>query len=489
MLNSVGFAVTRERAYRVFEAARADKIEAFLEKNQREGEKMNHFEEQTVFDCIVCGSGPAGLGASMAAAKLGARVLVLESAGQPGGTICAVPFMPVNRLRTEKKPRSDVHEAFVRHLTALGSAACYPGPEDRINGDGICPHPEYAELAIYNMLEEAGVTLKLFSPVVDVETAENSLCAVITREKRGLVRYRARVFVDATGDGDVAAAAGCPFMEGKDSESADEGVRMEIVPQAATDVQSEAPVHMPITLGFSLAGLDCARFFRWFRENGAAFKAMLEQADQKGLYIAAWYAFNHGTAPGVMGVNNGAWLHQKLTSNGLDAADLTTARRAGLRVAADLVTILRENQVPGAENCTLERVGAVMGVRDTRRIEGTYVLTFADSQESREFPDTIARKYGAIDANQLFIGTMDSGFAYPYRSLVPKGMDALLLAGRCASATFLGHSAGKSMGNMMALGCAAGAAAALCAANGVQPRELDATLLRETLRDRLGASL
>ena len=155
---------------------------------------MNHFEEQTVFDCIVCGSGPAGLGASMAAAKLGARVLVLESAGQPGGTICAVPFMPVNRLRTEKKPRSDVHEAFVRHLTALGSAACYPGPEDRINGDGICPHPEYAELAIYNMLEEAGVTLKLFSPVVDVETAENSLCAVITREKRGLVRYRARVF-------------------------------------------------------------------------------------------------------------------------------------------------------------------------------------------------------------------------------------------------------------------------------------------------------
>ncbi len=163
MLNSVGFAVTRERAYRVFEAARADKIEAFLEKNQREGEKMNHFEEQTVFDCIVCGSGPAGLGASMAAAKLGAS----PGAGKRRTARrydLRGAFMPVNRLRTEKKPRSDVHEAFVRHLTALGSAACYPGPEDRINGDGICPHPEYAELAIYNMLEEAGVTLKLFQP-------------------------------------------------------------------------------------------------------------------------------------------------------------------------------------------------------------------------------------------------------------------------------------------------------------------------------------
>lgn len=450
---------------------------------------MKKWDENDVYDCIVCGSGPAGLGAAVAAARLGARVLVLESAGQPGGTICAVPFMPVNRLRTGKIPRSDIHEAFIRHVTALGPAACYSGPEDRINGDGICMHPEYAELAIYNMLDEAGVVLKLFSPVIDAEVEEGRLCAVITREKRGLVRYRAKVFVDATGDGDVAAAAGCTYMEGRDSEPADDGVRMEIVPQAIDDPETDAPIHMPITLGFSLAGMDCQRFFQWFEKNGTLFKEILNRADQKGLYVAAWYGFNRGTAPGVMGVNNGAWIHQKLTLNGLDAADLTAARRAGLRVATDFVSILRENMVPGAETCTLERVGSVLGVRDTRRIEGEYILTFADSQDSQEFPDTIARKYGAIDANQLFIGTMDSGFAYPYRSLVPKDVDHLLLAGRCASATFLGHSAGKSMGNMMALGCAAGAAAALCAANGVRPRELNVPLLRETLQKNLGVSL
>ena len=448
---------------------------------------IKQFEEPHVWDCIVCGSGPAGLGAALAASKLGAEVLLLESAGQPGGTICAVPFMPVNRLRTGKSPRSDVHEAFVRHLTALGPAACYPGPEDRINGDGICPQPEYAELAIYHMLEEAGVTLRLFSPVMDAETTENCLETVTVREKRGLVRYHAKIFIDATGDGDVAAAAGCSFMEGKDSEPTDESIRMEIVPSANTDGKKN--LHMPITLGFSLAGMDCTRFFQWFGKNQAAFKQILRKADEEGRYVAAWYGFNRGTAPGVMGVNNGAWQHQKLTSNGLDAADLTFARQAGLRVAVDFVTILRENQIPGAENCTLERVGAVMGVRDTRRIEGEYVLTFADSQSSREFPDTVARKYGAIDANQLFIGTMDSGFAYPYRSLVPKDVDRLLLAGRCASATFLGHSAGKSMGNMMALGCAAGAAAALCVETGVQPRHLDTALLRKTLQERLGVSL
>lgn len=450
---------------------------------------MNCFNDSGTWDVLVCGSGPAGLGAAAAAARLGAKVLVLEGAGQPGGTICAVPFMPVNRLRTDGEPRSDVHEAFVRHLTAVSPDAAYPGPKDKVNGDGFCPHPEYAELAIYQMLDEAGAALKLFSPVVDAETEDGRVCAVIAREKRGLVRYRAKIFLDATGDGDLAAAAGCRFFEGKDEEPTDGSVRLHIIPDQEIREEGKDPIHMPITLGFSLLGMDCPRFLTWLSQNNAQFQDMLHRADEQGRYVAAWYAFNHGTAPGVMGVNNGAWLHQKLTSNGLDAADLTAARRAGLRVAADLVTILRENGVPGAENCALDRAGAVMGVRDTRRIAGEYVLTFADSQSSREFPDTIARKYGAIDANQLFIGTMDSGFAYPYRSLVPKDRDGLLLAGRCASATFLGHSAGKSMGNMMALGCAAGAAAALCAEQNVQPRLLDAELLRTTLQTRLGAKL
>ena len=116
-------------------------------------------------------------------------------------------------------------------------------------------------------------------------------------------------------------------------------------------------------------------------------------------------------------------------------------------------------------------------------------MTFEDSQKSGEFEDTIARKYGAIDANQLFMGKMDSGFAYPYRALLPTAVDNLLLAGRCGSATFLGHSAGKSMGNMMALGCAAGTAAGLCLKEGVIPRELDVQKLRETLTGTFHVSL
>ncbi len=444
--------------------------------------------DEKYWDVIVCGSGPAGLGAAVAAAKLGSQVLLLEAAGQPGGTICAVPFMPVNRLRLDGQIRSAVHEAFVQQLYATAPEGAYTGPNDRINGDGICPHPEYAELAIYAMLEEAGVTLRLFSPVMDAEVENGRLTAILTREKRGLVRYRAKLFVDATGDGDLAAAAGCTFSEGRDGEPADDSVRFHVVDTVETSHES-APVHMPITLGFSLVGVDCPRFFAWMHEHGEELQAMLRKADAEGRYVAAWYAYNHGTAPGVLGVNNGAWMHQPLTSNGLNSEDLTSARRNGVRVAADLAAIFRENQVPGAEHAALDRVGGILGVRDTRRVLGQYVVTFADTQNSREFPDTIARKYGAIDANQLFIGSMDSGFAYPYRALVPQDADGLLLAGRCASATFLGHSAGKSMGNMMALGCAAGAAAALCAQDGAEPKDLDAAKLREVLTEQLEVKL
>jgi hypothetical protein len=185
--------------------------------------------------------------------------------------------------------------------------------------------------------------------------------------------------------------------------------------------------------------------------------------------------------PGVLGVNNGA-LRDIGNLDGTQAQDLTVAERAGIQVAADFVRLARDQRIPGLESCHLVRVGATVGVRDTRRLVGEYVVTVEDARTAPNFPDVVARKYGAIDANQLFIGEMASGFGYPYRSMLPKEIDNLLVAGRCGSATFLGHAAGKSMGNMMELGQAAGTAAALCSAAEISPRELDVVTLQTRLR-------
>ena len=294
------------------------------------------------------------------------------------------------------------------------------------------------------------------------------MVGAVVCEKRGPVAYRARVCIDATGDGDLAFAAGCAFEQGREEDG----------------------LHMPITLGFSLGGVDCDRFFEWYGdEKRPEFLKMLDEADKNGRYVATWYSLNRATVPGIVGVNHGAWRRQPLTSDGLNAADLTAARRNGVHIAADLIQILRENRVPGMESCFIDQMGGILGVRDTRRIVGEYTVTYEDSQQGPAFSDSVARKYGHIDGNQLFVGGMKSGFSYPYRAMLPRGVDGLLVAGRCGSATFLGHCAGKSMGNMMEIGIAAGTAAAMCAQRGETPRQLNIDDLRHALIEEMKVSL
>jgi hypothetical protein len=271
--------------------------------------------------------------------------------------------------------------------------------------------------------------------------------------------------VDATGDGDVAYRAGADMMVGREEDGR----------------------HMPVSLVFAIANADVERALTFKSEQGAAWNALIQEAASEGYHTAAWYSLDRTTIPGVLNVNNGAYVELG-NVDGTKSAELTVAERLGVRVAVDFVRLAREKGIPGLEDCYLVRTGAHVGVRDTRRIVGEYVLTVEDAREGAEFEDVVARKYGAIDANQLFIGEMHSGFAYPYRSLLPVRIENLLAAGRCGSATFLGHAAGKSMGNMMALGQAAGTAAALCAAQGVTPRELDVAQLQSVLR-AMGAQL
>ena len=434
---------------------------------------MQYVREES-YDVVVCGSGPAGLGASMAAKKCGSNVIILESLSLPGGTLCAVPWMAVNRLLLRNEPRSDVHGAFVRHILKYGDIAAYPTRVDMINGDGYNCTVEYTEAAIYDMLEEAQIPLRMYSPVTGVLRKGDVITGVTVREKQGMAAYRAKVVVDATGDGDVAAAAGCEFQSGREEDG----------------------IHMPISLGFAIGGVDVDVFFEWMRSAGKrgvgtagepeAFHSIMDDAHGKGYYVATWYGLCRATMPGVIGVNNGAWRNQKLATNGTDSAELTGARRNGVRVALDFPKILGDYKVPGAENAYIQKIGSLLGVRDTRRIVGAYMQTLEDAETGSEFDDVVARKYGAVDANQIYIGKMKSGYAYPYRSLLPNGVEQMLVAGRCASATFMGHASGKSMGNMMELGIAAGCAAAMSAESGQSPRNLDVDKLQKRLCGDLG---
>jgi hypothetical protein len=415
------------------------------------------------YDVIVAGAGPAGLGAALASAGQGARTLLLEARSFFGGVASLGLWMPVNRLLLDGAGRGGVHDSFVTRVKSLGPEASIPGKSNDIDGDGLHIQPEYLMLAAYELLEEAGCHYRLYSPVTDVLMVGGVVEGVVVTGKDGERDFTADIVVDATGDGDVAYNAGAEMVVG----------------------QEESGRLMPVSLVFAVANADTERALAFNPDYSfkagypREFQAIFEQARQEGFSVSDWYAFDRTTIPGVLSVNNGGPSGSG-NVDGTKVQDLTFAERAGLQVAIDFVRIARKYRIPGLEACYLLRTGAAVAVRETRRIVGEYVQTVEDARSGTEFEDVVARKYGSIDSTYV-LAPMKSGYAYPYRSLLPKGVENLLAAGRCGSATHLGHAAGKSMGNMMELGQAAGLAAALCSQQGVTPRQLDVNRLQQVL--------
>ncbi|HEY5465873.1 MAG TPA: FAD-dependent oxidoreductase [Clostridia bacterium] len=421
---------------------------------------------ETTYDVLVAGAGPAGIGAALGAAACGARTAVLEARGYFGGVAAVSHWMPMNRLLLQGESRGGVHGMFVDKIRSFGPDACREGKKSWVDGDGLHIHPEYLRLGVYELFEEAGCAYRLLSPVTGADMDGANIRRAVSATKEGVSAFTANIFIDASGDGDLAFHAGVPMASGRETDGA----------------------LMPVTLSFALCDVDVDRLYTAIEALGnEQYQDLIRAGEADGFCVAAWYSFDRSTLPGIVSVNNGGWNH----AGRIDAtktSELIVADRSGVQVAADFIRIAHERKVPGLENCRLLRVGAAPGVRETRRIVGEYVMTLEDAVKGTEFEDVIARRYGAVDPGGLSEGrdlrtVMKSGHAYPYRSLLPMRVDNLLAAGRCASASHLGLTAGKSMGNMMALGQAAGVAAALAAQKGIRPRDLDAKLIQKRLRD------
>ena len=394
-------------------------------------------------DVLVVGGGPAGIGAALGAARAGADTLLVEGHAFFGGVAAWCLGMPINQMRPGRKPRSKVHELVIAKLQALGEQAV------RIGEHQLWCNVDYLKVAVLDALDEAGCKYLVHTQAVDAVVEGGRVAGVVVATKQGPATIRAKAVVDCTGDADVAYFAGAETMKETGSLSPMTlclnvtNVRPEDLRKAnLRDVAAKARGKYPlIPKGWGLGRL----------------------ANSHSYYI------NH------------AGTRDLGQFDASDPFERSAAECAGRRQVLQMVQAMREFGGEGLKNIELIGTGTQMGVRETRRVKGPYVLTEKDALDGRRFEDAVAWRSGFLDIGFVRLSKMKV-HDVPYRSILPEKLDGLLTAGRCISATHVAASAGKSMGNCVATGHAAGLAAALSAKRRCPPRELNVADLQAALR-------
>jgi glycine/D-amino acid oxidase-like deaminating enzyme len=412
------------------------------------------------YDVIVVGSGAAGSSAAITAARLGARTLLVDRLGFMGGTSTAVLDTFYAFYTPGEEPRrvvGGIGWEVVERLTLQGIA--FERPNTYGAGTGVTYDQEALKLLWEQLAEDAGVELLLHTWATGVRVAGGGrLEAVRTWNKGGERTISADVIVDASGDADVCAMAGVPYDNA----------------QASGQVQSLSTL-------FKLANVDVARAASVPK---AELWELMRQAAASGAYRLPRIEGSWHRTP-FAGI---VLIHMTRIPNvdATDPAQLTRAEVEGRRQVREYHRFLRD-RVPGFGDSVLVATSPAIGVRESRRVHGDYRLTREDVLNGHRFEDEIALCGAPIedhhaggDTEWRYVG--ESGvYGIPYRTLLPIGIEGLLVAGRCFSSTHDAHASARSMATCMAMGQAAGTAAALAAAAGSTPRSLDAGAVRSRL--------
>lgn len=431
----------------------------------------------------------AGCAAAIAAARAGAGVLLIEHFGFLGGWATAALVNP-----------------FMSHCASDGTplvGGLYSELRNRLRSAGGMLgnsfDSEAMKLVLQGMTLEAGVTLRLHTFFESATADGDGGIVVRTRSKSGPEEWACGRLVDCSGDGDAAVSLGARFETGNEDG----------LPQA-------------VTLMFDVGGVDAARIMRYVRDNPdqMRFPKLPPDADPDRLAegivsVAGYYdlvaearANGEYDAPGDLIFFISRPARGEVVFNtthvgridGTNAEDLTRAEIESRRQMMSVVAFARRH-VPGFEECYLLRSAAHVGVRETRRIAGEYVFSEDDVIDARKFEDAICRLAYPVDVHsgkgdgytkeeeerekrsaRPNVPPPGDWYEIPYRCLVPLGVENLLVAGRCVSSTQAGHGAIRIMPSCVAMGQAAGTAAAMSLRSEDTPRQLDGRLVREELR-------
>lgn len=407
------------------------------------------------YDVTVIDRGFAGSAAALASARTGAKTLLIEKINALGGapsTMYINPFMYYTTRMpdgTDKWLCDGIFRELVDEMIKMGGS------------DGDIFEPEYLKLILNRKMSEAGVDLLFNSTLVSAKRTGNKVVSVDVVNKEGIMTVESDYFIDATGDADLTVAAGFPTRLGRPEDN----------------------LCQPMSLLFLICNVDEDRLWT----EGRNYRKIWQEEMKKG-YIKnpMENIMIHRTMhKGILNLNATRIIKRDPTN----AHDLTLADIEAREQIFELLTFLR-NFIPGCENADILASAPMTGVRESRMIDGEHILSTDELKACTVFPDTVACGNYDIDIhNPEGSGTshyfFENGTYYkiPYRSLIPKDAENLLVAGRCISVSHEVQASIRIMPIVTTLGEAAGTAAAIASNTKKNVKDIDVKLLRTTLRN------
>ncbi|WP_171209582.1 MULTISPECIES: FAD-dependent oxidoreductase [unclassified Ruegeria] len=398
-------------------------------------------------DILVIGGGTAGFGAAIAAGREGLQVTLLEATSKIGGVMAFCPGMPWGGAY----PMDQIIGGIIEELTERLASMDPPAAEKRACtldnfGPEIIYDHDVATLTMFEMLEEAGVRIRLGAIALEPKMQGTKIASVSCCDRHGPFTIQPKIVIDCSGDGDISAKAGVPYVLG----------------DASGNMMAVTISFFMICVDWDRAFADPDPYFQKYAAIGVADGRL--HSDLMKLYL-------------MRGFHEGTVFCNSVHVRGVDGTDplaVSAATQEGRRRCRQLAAFLRTD-VPGFERAHMAMLSPTVGVRETRKLQGMYRLTGKDLASATKFEDGIVACDNPIDDVMRAEGDMthhaaiQSGQYYtiPFRSLVPEEITNLMFAGRILSADAVAFASVRGMPQCMAMGQATGTAAAMAVGSGI----------------------